>query len=372
MVLKIDKYNLFLVMLFIIGIIANKGLGFVSYIALAVFVFVCLKNNFSDNYYFILVLIPCIRMFDLSGISMIGNLAILIIALKYIFFEKKNTKYRNAILITTLICVLEVVHWISYIEWIQEEIKTTIMLLIDLLVCCLAVFDNRLQIDNEKMYVSLCNGVMISSLVHILCRGVNSILYVMKGHNRFVAYGHDPNYFSMYTILALFGLVTIGKYNMKNIFRILCLVLLVIMEASKMGFLCLVVILVYGIYIFWKKHKHRRLVIRLIMVGLIIVLGSWNTLVYLIDKIISRFTYGNSVATLSTITSGRFDIVKEYMEKLSDSIINIFFGYGLEYSKIFGILVAHNTFLDVLLSWGIVGIVLVIYELFLFFFAKIL
>ena len=81
---------------------------------------------------------------------------------------------------------------------------------------------------------------------------------------------------------------------------------------------------------------------------------------FLFNKIISRFNIKeNGQVTMSGITTGRSTLLEEYIYYIGQDLISLFFGRGINYFGFYKQLglsyIAHNTYLDFLLSWGIIG-----------------
>ena len=74
----------------------------------------------------------------------------------------------------------------------------------------------------------------------------------------------------------------------------------------------------------------------------------------------------NGTVDVTRLTSERLDIVLHYIHVLGNNFIALIFGYGFQYvdylSEPIGFC-AHNTYLDLILSWGIIGIFIFSYIL---------
>ena len=81
-----------------------------------------------------------------------------------------------------------------------------------------------------------------------------------------------------------------------------------------------------------------------------------------IAKVFSRFLTNSHDGTLSNITTGRSDITIFYLKNSFRNILTVLFGKGINYLHFYsnyGIkYVAHNTYMDFYLSWGITGVTL--------------
>ena len=84
-----------------------------------------------------------------------------------------------------------------------------------------------------------------------------------------------------------------------------------------------------------------------------------NQIALFVQNFIKRAGLSNNNLDFERLTSDRSSIILEYMSILSNDFGGLVFGKGLQYhlffnGKGFG---AHNTYLDVLLAWGLIGVI---------------
>ena len=172
---------------------------------------------------------------------------------------------------------------------------------------------------------------------------------------RFFGLAFDSNFyaFSNYLIIA-YLLFTYEHLTTKRILLIIFLTLVGLQTVSKSYFIVLIILLLLYLLKNAKDIKKCIFLITCIIFGGIIFVYVSDQLGYnVVDLILSRFVKG---ASFAENTTGRVDIWKKYFEMFRVSgIKELLFGFGINSN---GELAAHNTFIEFLYHFGIVGIVM--------------
>ena len=108
-----------------------------------------------------------------------------------------------------------------------------------------------------------------------------------------------------------------------------------------------------------KLRKIGVIILRLLPFILIIYFIFGSEINYLISKFLERFSESYSVNSIANFTSGRSNIQSDYLKYLYSNLESLFFGRGINYLDFYTrygmTFVAHNTYLDIVLSWGVFG-----------------
>ncbi|MBB4824901.1 hypothetical protein HNO89_002127 [Sporosarcina luteola] len=209
-------------------------------------------------------------------------------------------------------------------------------------------------------------GVLISALFGIMdfVDRYGSLL----NHNatiRFFGGAGDANYFSMYSMMAMFCLLYIisrqTKKALKIVYPLLFLFFMAfgVLSLSRMfmmvvSLLCLMLL----VNVIFSRKRNKRLIHFLLLVSLflsIFVFHFREEVGSLVGLLFSRFT--DFMDDPAGLTSNRNILAEQYLEMLKVNYEQLLFGIGIqEYHIRSGILLeAHNFLLELLVVWGIVG-----------------
>lgn len=354
----------FIIIIGMLAIGANYGLGQVASIAaLAVIIIKTFLSSDEDNFYFSLFLISNIRIFDNLGATYYVNF--LLTFPFFIFMFRKgltiNAKYFSAGLILFLI---EFAHMVVLDNW--NNLYSFLAWILAFYYCTTFTINNKVLIDKSKVFWYFSVGIVFSSILYLINNWdytSNIVNYILEGA-RFKAYAGEPNYFALYICIAIALIFELPQKGFKSYLMLSFLLMVALLTSSKMAItLILIVFISVALYTLLGKNtsiniKNKKFVITSILFVGVIMSFARDFISQLIDKIFSRAGIGYDQATnISHITTGRSDILLQYVEVLSTNSIALFFGYGLNYNKHLVGMACHNTFLDVLLAWGIIGLV---------------
>ena len=175
---------------------------------------------------------------------------------------------------------------------------------------------------------------------------------------RFSGLMRDSNGYSLELLLLIITAPIYFKLTKKNsLVLIITFSIFGFLGISKMFLICLSFIFVYKL-IFKDKIKSKKvinlkniLIFIIIAIILVYINNKFDLINMFKNNYFKRFENGD-------LTSGRANIVNYYIEILLKDPITLFFGRSLEYYKIIGYkgyLEAHNTWLELILSYGIIG-----------------
>lgn len=355
----IRQNNKFLCGLFTILVISGLAINrYLLFGALGTAAFFFLKCNYDEAFYFTFFLIPFIRAFDSLGFSSFINLLFLIPIIRYTI-EKKFTN--NSFVDFFVLATYEVFHMICYSEF--KSLVINIITIMGLYYGKSITTNCSSSINKEKVAFNLSSGVLLSCICFLLCN--KDFIYNWSSNLgseiwRFKAFSGDPNALSLYSLLAISIIISLGNVDKKSLLTIVALSIIVVMTFSKMGIIVLFINLFCMCIINWEKIQKSLIVVIAPIIVIIVIYLFRNQFFSIIQGFLNRFTRGKDTIELNTLTSGRFNIDLKYFEIYINNIPLFLLGGSLRYPYYTGINhVAHNTFLDVFFSWGGIGSIIV-------------
>lgn len=320
---------------------------------------------FADDSYrtgFSLMLIPNIRMFDGLGNTFFVNIILFAPLVFKIIRERRIPTI--AMLHTLLLAAMELVHIIARQNY--EFLIPNMVTIFTLLYVETILIDKNTTIDfasvTRKFAVGSIYSAVVSFVIHSLNGHDMSIYFKGYGY-RFTGYAADPNYFSVYMCLALAMLFIIRAHKKRDIVYIFALIAIELFTLSKMA---LAIMLLIVLYVAGKAvlngFSHRMRFIKwFLLISICLAAVFSERIANLLNITFSRLRQQNgSSITLDTITSSRSTLVSFYFETALKEPLLPLVGYGLQYNDVFVETLSHNTYFDILLSWGIPGVVLFI------------
>ena len=333
----------------------------ISLLSIVLFVIAIILNDNLNNYGIVLLLAPCLRIYDNLGFMSVVNILMLIPIVIEVIRSKKMT--RHVFITTFILCSMELFH--IFLNGEINSVFSNLACIIPYYFCATLIgrHDNS---DANILAHYLAYGVIISSISYILYNKytLSILIHRAAGGHRFAAFANDPNYFSMYILLA-FSIIIFSKSMKKtDYFILIALVLFSLLTLSKMCLILLVLCLTVYFWdgIFMEKNKMRILTVAIALA--IILFINWNTLQIFIEAFIKRSGIGSDDFTLNRLTTNRYSLIIEYIGVLLNNPVVLVLGSGLNYPAHFNVSLnhdfsffAHNTYLDLILSWGIVGVI---------------
>ena len=306
--------------------------------------------------------VPCMGVFDDVGFLYFYNFALLLLLIKLSFINCLNCKKIN-IKIPILIFILVIYNLVIQLYSGLFSIKH----LIDLcgfIISSLTLFFALYEDINVKKLCKILTIFMIVSFIIGFIKDTFVWGFPLPDKHRLIGLMRDPNYFSAWASILIFSSIILHKKINLSTF---ILFLAALLSFSKMfliiciiSSLCLIVIFFNNIlnFIFTKK---RTVYCQTLFVSLSAILVVFFCLLgfFVIDKYFIRFSS-------TTLTTGRTFIWNEYITRIINDPFSMVFGRSISYSSFYTIyyteanMVAHNTLLDIILSYGIFGTFIII------------
>ncbi len=227
----------------------------------------------------------------------------------------------------------------------------------------------KLKDENNyyRIFLFFILGMIASSLLAVLDVIPNLTEYIAEidlwrpnnSLERFTGLYPDPNYYSVNLIISL-CLIAILYHNKKinglsAAIMSLFILWFIILTYSKSAFLMLALPILLWLYLLIKRKKYISLLIAVIAL-IAVVISSLKGNISIFDVVLSRL---DSADSLSSLTTGRFDLWIEYLAYIFEhggiALFGAGFGADLPYSH-----AAHNTYIDFLYYLGIFGTALFI------------
>lgn len=361
MQVKLNKKSLLFGLFVVFNILGWEINNHFSYLSIFCFLIYLIFSNYKENVYLIYFLIPNIRIYDNLGFQNYVNIIIYIIGFLYLLQSNKLSK--KELFMPIILFVFEFLHIILYIgnTSFYDEIIANITFIWNMIIF-LVLLKNINSISFNKINENLILGLLISIFIKIFSYGTNFVDYFLNTNDRFAAYSGDPNYFSMYILIAITYLLFYAQQ--KNYFELIVLSIVGVFSASKMF---LIVFSLLCVLYFIRNAKYKRFLLQGIPLIIVVLCGLYylfgDVLLSLIDKILLRFiSETDNTISLSKMTTGRYELLLYYLNLLFNNISMFLFGMGLRYNRILNHLVAHNTYIDILVSWGLpMGIGFLVY-----------
>jgi hypothetical protein len=348
-----------------LGVLAIPQMQYFGIVAFVIYMF---KFSDLDNYKLCLLLIPMIRIFDGIGITFIVN--ILLVLPAFIMLVKHKTINIHALRHTGILVFWELLHIFIFDN--MGNLLPNISAILPLLFCESLISDKEdISLDTASASRWLAMGSIISAAIYLLDNRdyFNNVVYSVIDGLRFTAYADDPNYYSVYIVMAIIGLLANPNHKATDFILIISLAAIGMLTASKMCLIMMIISFLIYIsgYLVSNAHENKRFIGKLltIAIGMTIIFGNKITLLF--GNFINRLVGKSSNFTLDTATTGRSQLAIRYFIAWLDDPMAMLFGYGFQYRNFFDIALhnrnytsgAHNTYLDVMLSWGLLGLIIV-------------
>ena len=275
----------------------------------------------------------------------------------FVHFWKRRFKAE-----TSEVYVFLFILYLVIIELLNGSFDLFITLKMFVYLLLLKDFIYKIDTENYKMHVLLAYiyGFLVTSIVRFLNPSFLLLDNFMKLKtervagvfiSRFSALYGDPNYYVVNLIIAISLLALLYSKRMisgvHSLILSLILVFFVSQSGSKSGLFMLIVPIAIYLYIFILQKKYH-------MVVLFSGLAFWSITAIFSGKTSFFAVVLERLSSDIGFTSGRTGVWKEYIAFLSEHLEYLFFGKSIANYTLAGI-AAHNTYLDLLFEFGIIG-----------------
>lgn len=261
----------------------------------------------------------------------------------------------------------------------QFDLFRTIKLICNILfISCTLNSDDNLR--HKEIFLSYIIGNIVASFFATLDSGffkIESYIGAKALGNafsngeeitRFAGLYLDPNYYSTGMIISLCLLVVLFHKKDIRLFTLALfsvpIVYFLIQTYSKSAIIMLFVPLAYLIYSLSTKKNYLAVVVIIVLSVTAVVLALSGKIPAL-DIVLSRIEasdIGSGDVDINTLTTGRFDLWKIYIEHLIKNTKTLVFGDGITAELLTG-RATHNVYLEMLYHIGLVGTLLLFMSL---------
>lgn len=320
-------------------------------------------------------LLPCSEVFTQSPYISISLLTFIFLAIfaRYLLTQVLETQYfQPGLLVMLLVLLYELMHIIYNPVMASTQ---TVRWSIFFIFTSLLMFDRNKYCSFSQLRFALLCGLILSTLYGLLHQYFTPVSsYSTKIIARFAGGAGDPNNFGLYCLLLIyFYLPTIPRENIsKKSYAIILMMLAFGSLTVSRSFFIVATLSLVSYFIFYYRSALGDIFVRFLMSLnslLIICCLYWVSDASFLGEldIFARFSGDN----LSDLTGSRSDILQEYIRlffELPNSFvlfgagINGYLGYYNYYflqagtfSEVVG---PHNTLLEALVSFGMLGFLL--------------
>ncbi|WP_186786007.1 O-antigen ligase family protein [Paenibacillus agilis] len=325
-------------------------------------------SSAESNFYLLVFLLPSLSLFVTEQAdSSYATMLFLAALVKHVASRISSMKLHVAGLLGVLgIIVLELLHLFTYLsDWLSPTVRWIALMLY----ASLLIIDMSFKPSFKRAVYTFTCGIFVSSACGLVMSVTSEL--TSAPFRRFEGVGGDPNGFGMMVLMAAFFLLHLYKQarqpNTLLVYSSLGLLLLGLTTLSRTYFLTMgfMVLLLLGYMAVTADRNSIRM--RSKMIAAVAILGAVFAIpvMNLVQSIIERMSIGSS---LDKMTGSRSFLAEQYWTVFRDSSLwELLVGRGiigyLPQSRIsvhgqqMG---PHNTYLESLVAWGLVGTVIFI------------
>lgn len=339
-------------------ICGNVISSYILFAALAYILYLFSIKSDEENYYLGLFFIPNIRIFDNLGVTYIVNVLLSIPLMIYII--RKKGRLDNFVLYGWIFFLFwELIHIVYFENYsnFPNEIST----LLGMLYCVYITLNECKKLNYKRAWIFFTYGIVFSGVSYLLVdiSYFNNVVSKIIAGYRFTGYAGEPNYYSLYICLALSSIFLFRKYSIFDYVTMCILIAFGLMTASKMCALLMLFSLIVGGVDSIKNIKYDSKK-KLFFYGFFFLfIGGIlfkDQIVMFVQNLINRADLSKGSVDVEHITSGRSSILLTYLSILSSDYLSLILGKGFQYHLFYTCGAgAHNTYLDAILAWGIIG-----------------
>lgn len=358
------KINSVFVVLFTVAIITITqclGINVLIWAAMCIYLLTMLTAKDDDLIPFLLFFLPWSPILKITPTSIsFASIATILILFKYILIKKPYIDTRLMVLFLWIFVF-------SFVVKIAQGYDLTLNYL--MLMFMFFAFPFLFGCVKEKTNYVKCVrffalGIISAAVTSeifstnpFLIRYIKIFSQEAIGVTRLCGFYGDPNFYSAQIVAAFGGLLVVlsckEKTDLLDIILIIALIAVGVISISKSYLMC--TILVFALWGIASLRKPSKFIVGSLIVSIIIfILLSSGVF----DEIIAEYLARFGVATdASTLTTGRSDIWKNYLNFMLDNPLSLFFGQGCTS----GAMVkkgSHNSLIQLVYQLGIFGCVI--------------
>ncbi|MCR8842243.1 O-antigen ligase family protein [Paenibacillus sp. SC116] len=325
-------------------------------------------SSADSNFYLLVFLLPSLSLFVTEQAdSSFATMLFLAAFVKHVAARISSMKLHVVGLLSMLgFIMLELLHVYTYLsEWMNPTVRWIALMLY----ASLLIIDMNFKPSFKRAVYTFTCGILVSSACGLVMSLTSEL--TSAPFRRFEGVGGDPNGFGMMVLMAAFFLLHLYKQAQKPntllVYSSIGLLLLGLTTLSRTYFLTMgfMVLLLLGYMAVTVDRNSRRMRSKIIAAVLILGTVFAIPMMNVIQSIIDRMSIGSS---LDKMTGSRSFLAEQYWTLFKDSSLwELLFGRGIigylpqspisVHGQQLG---PHNTYLESLVAWGMVGTVVFI------------
>lgn len=364
---------------FILGAeIISQSLFMIGLFIYMLYKIICDKSLYAFPY--LLILLPNLGAIFIPGVpAPLLNLLVPFAIVKMIITERTKRLDVELLVVTLFLFMYEFLHIFLYN---LNNLFTMTSWVLVIFYVVMVVSDDKHNYNHEICVKYFVAGVTISSIYGLYSNLVNlgSLVNFNQTNvtDRFAGAAGDPNYYSLYVLVALFSLTSLldrRRNLLSKAAHVGYFVVLPIVASMSLSRMYLIVLAITGLlYILrvmlslYEYNIHKKALLLIFSIGTGIALALPVNIMNNVNLVLERFTMYKG--DLTALTSNRNLIASYILNFLRENPLYLLFGVGIQgYGDRIGVGVgyAHNILLELLAASGIVGTLL-----FAFFVAMLL
>lgn len=330
-----------------------------SYVALAITATYIVYYQEDEGFYLLFFLLNMANIFKPGpGSSSFFTLVVIIYVIKNTYLRKSLSPY-----VAFFICYILLTQFING----NNEYTLTIKLIANIML--IDIYNNKKDLINKDTILTYyVIGLLIASAMAFLDSGFFPIRQYSAVKELGTQYGFgevyrysgldtDPNYYSVNVILAMCIIAELYYLRKNNLWKTILFlaihIVFVVLTYSKSSIIMTIMPIVMILY---SNRKTKRYAAQIGLVGLVCVVlafmlsGSGGSLFKIVFE---RFS--TSGGDINSLTTGRYALWQNYIEYLKNNFVVLLFGVGIGGPLVANNMAPHNTYIDLVYFFGIIG-----------------
>lgn len=355
------KTNILFILLLGGLILAGSYDAFFLHFAFIILALRIVFSDISNSICWSVFLISNLKMFNGLNASFLVNI-LMVLPLAVLFIRKFHSKNIGlAISLASVLFFVEMLHilWNNTLNQFPSLFSWTLgfCILFEVLI------EDDITLNKEELFDALSLGILFSAIIPLslnVSYAKDIVNDVINGE-RFAGLSGEPNYFSLYIVVCISCFFNLGSFSLRRCLSTVLIVLIGFLTASKMEFILILFLGINMLFlgIFSIKKEQRKYIKILIGLTLVCCIVFRAQIPVFISNFVRRL--GGQNAGLNRLTTGRANLWIYYLKVFFSDPEVLLFGKGFGYNRFLDeptLKVAHNTYIDFLVSWGIIGTIL--------------
>lgn len=345
----------------ILAIAHAKGISMLVYASLVGFLTIFVVAKETEIIYLLLFFLPWSAIIKTAPTAIsFCSISTLLVFFIFCFFKGHSRIGLNQLFAVGGITVISVISSVIHGYGIATSHIMFILMLL-LYPILLSYLTDKVDFEIATFFFSI--GIISATIVSLAFsdnQNINNFVRVLADDRfsvvRYCGFYADPNFYAA-QIVAAIGCQLIVLLHKKtgtfaNILLVMGLVVCGATSVSKSFLICLFVIVLIWLYCLMKKNPTKlvkTLFYGAIIIGAVLVSGLFSDI---INQFITRLDASDNI---SSLTTGRAEIWKEYLLFFINNPAELFLGQG--YTSVFNTVHkgSHNTIIQLIYQLGLVG-----------------